>query len=636
MKLLKKVVAAVTAVVVSVTAMSFMSFASSAENDVFFKFAQNKQLSSNGTKSITYSSNGIRVVSDDNNIQNCNGYMPESDRRYIQAVYDVSEQGTQSALQTLQTDKRSYRVSADIYLHKVVGVKTMRNIGKQGNDYTYHDWYRKYDKEKDKYLDLATVKDLGFASEVILIFTGKDENGKTVTYRSEIQVSSVERPKKTLVTNLPKNMASVDTLTVRFAQSSGWITAIKSLDCEVSNLKVTKLATPTNPIQEPKEGCLVDYTDAYIYSQLGLSRIDFSAMVDMTVDESSELYPNSAMSFYGKGFVGPDQFHHGWEDVGVSAGFDMGKLSEYDGVECYVLSRKTDMWTVGFTIDFKVMLPNRDAKGNYLDKNGKKVSGIDKAYFFPWTFMIPEQSRPAAHAGTVMKFTFDFKDFKTAPLSELMATADRIGADIGEYYDDAIENGTISFNEYKKYAYCFNIEKGLYAFTGKDIVVDFSVGDLYGCKYDKYGDLTSNMPAPAAYVDPNPGVNTVDSDAVAKYVELYTQLPKDAAAYYNDPDGKLKEILSEYLALWGTMNKKTKKELELTYGYTEKEYMHLALIWDDVYGESDGPTAIDLDYDDDFGFDVNPDSGTALPITLSVSLIGTAAVLTAIRRKRKA
>lgn len=630
MKMIKRALAAVLCAAVAVSVMSISAVSASAASDVFFAFSSGKKISQNGIKDISYTSNGIRVTSDDSKIQNCNGRLPESEKQYIEAVYNLSGSDTQAALATVQQDKTLYRISADINLHKVIGVKSMKNPNSAANEYTYLDWNRKRDKDGN-YTDKNTVKNMGFGVETILIYSGKDSEGKTVEYKSVTTVSSVENPKKTLSTNLPKNMVSIDKLTVRFAQGSDWVTAVKSLDCEISNIKVTKLSKATNPIQDPKSDCVVDFTTACQVYQLGSARMAFSGMVNMTVDESSELYPNSAMSFYGKGYIGPDCFSHGWEDMGVGADVEMGRLKDYDGIEFYALSRKTDQWTVGFTVNVSVWLPNRDAKGNYLDKNGKKVSGIDKAYFFPWTFLINENKRPAMHAGTVMKFKFGFDEFESNTIDELSKVCDRLGAEIGEYYDDAIENKTLKLEDYKQYIRRIDIAKGLYAFTGKNIVVDYSFGDVYGCKRDKYGDLTSNMPAPAAYVDPNKD-NVVNDKQIQAFIELYKELPKEESAYYNDPDGTLKTKLAKLLSLWGVMSDKTKKELELTYGYTEADYSKMALIYDSVYGEFDGPTDIDLDYEDDM---TNPDSGSTLPIALAVAALGAGAVLVAVKRTRK-
>ena len=637
MKTIKRISATLLALMLTLSVMSVGAITASADSDLFFKFSKDKEVSQNGLKTITYTDSGMKFVSPADSYEVCYGRLTEEEKSYIEATYDLSGEDTQAALATAQSDKNLYRVTCDIKLNKVEGVTGA------GKTYTYKDWNRKRDEDTLEYTDEDTVKDMGFGVEAILIFKGKDAEGKEVSYKTQSTVSPVEFPSKTLSTNLPADFVTIDTVTVRFGQGSDLVVGVRNLDCEIGNLKVTKLSTPAYEMVEPNEDCVVDYSNAYVY-QLGSARMAYSGMITANADEScTELYPNSAYTFKGTGYVGPDCFSHGWEDMGVAAVLKDGALSKYDGVQCYFISRETDNWTVAIgTFLIKLMVPNRDAKGNYLDANGKKVSTEAEALKIPVQFEIPEKNRPASHAGTVMKFTFDFNDFE--PSFQAFTSyidASKYSDVIGEYYDEMIEKKTMKLNDYKQYATEFHIAKGLYAYTGKP-TVDFSVGDVYGCKYDKYGELSSSMPEPTKYEyeDPNAG-NVADDSAIQRFVELYEALPKmdDLSKYYAD-DGTLKAQLSELMQIWGSLNEKSKKILEVDYGITQNDYAELAQIWDLVFGEFDAPQNDDFSLGaDDFGFGfdlgVNPETGVSAPVSIAVTAIAAAAVIVAIKRKRK-
>ena len=639
MKTIKRISAIALALMLAFSVMSIGAVTASADSDLFFKFSKDKEISQNGLKTITYTDSGMKFVSPDDSYEVCSGKLTEAEKSYIEATYDLSAEDTQAALATAHSDKTLYRVTCDINLKKVVGVDSA------GKEVTYKDWNRKRDESTGDYTDKDTVKDMGYGVEAILIYKGKDAEGNEVSFKTQTTVSSVEFPKKTLSTNLPANFATIDTVTVRFGQGSDRVVGVKSLDCEIGNLKITKLSTPSYEIVEPQSDCVIDFTNAYIH-QLGSARMAYSGMVTANVDEScTELYPNSAYTFKGTGYVGPDCFSHGWEDMGVAAELKEGALSEYDGIQCFFISRKTDNWTVGIgTVLIKLMVPNRDAKGNYLDAKGKKVATEEEALKIPVSFAIPEQNRPAAHAGTVMTFKFDFNDFKPNydTFVGYLETSD-YGDVIGEYYDEMMESKTMNLNDYKQYATEFHIAKGLYAYTGKP-TIDFSVGDVYGCKYDKYGELTSNMPQPTKYEYKDPNADkAVDETSVQRFVELYEELPKmdELSLYYAD-DGTLKDKLYELMTLWSSMNEKSKTVLEVDYGITQNKYAEMAQIWDLVFGEFDVPQnddfslgGDDLGFGFDLGLDPNPETGVSVPVSLAVTAIAAGAVLVAIKRKRK-
>lgn len=619
MKATKRVLALVIALVLALSVMSISAITVSADSDVFFKFTKEAEKSQNGLTSITYTDSGMTFVSPDDSYEKCGGRLTEEERSYIQAEYDLSDEATQSALATVQSDKTTYRITCDINLKNCVGV------GKTGKDYIYTDWKRVRDANNN-YIDEETVKKLGYGVEAILIYNGKDAEGKDVSFKTETTVSPVEHPKKTLSTNLPTTFKTIESVIVRFGQGSDAVVGVRSLNCEISNLKMTKLSKPSYAMKNPESDCIVDYSNAYIY-QLGSARMAISGMVTANVDESTELYPNSAYTFQGKGFVGPDCFKHGWEDMGVKAMLKDGALANYDGFEFYVISRKTDTWTVAFTILAELMVPNRDKNGNYLDAKGKVVATEAEALKIPLTFRIPEKDSPAAHPGTIMKFQFKLEDFE--PQFDAFMTyikTSSYGRAIGEYYDKMLEDKTMNLKDYSKYITSISTTKGLYAFTG-EANVDFSVGDIYGCKVDEYGELSSNMPAPATYVDPNAG-NEVDADATKKVADLYNEL-KDCTQAMFEADASLLAKLNDFVSQYNALNAKSKISLEKDHGIKESDCSPLIAI-SAILSIGDFDSG-----DSGFGFGLgSPATGASTPVAIAVATIGALAVLFAVKRKK--
>ena len=226
-----------------------------------------------------------------------------------------------------------------------------------------------------------------------------------------------------------------------------------------------------------------------------------------------------------------------------------------------------------------------------------------------------------------MKFQFKLEDFE-AQFDSFMTyiNVSKYGKVIGEYYDKMIEAKTMNLKDYSKYITSISTTTGLYAFTG-EANVDFSVGDIYGCKVDEYGELSSNMPAPATYVDPNAG-NEVDVEATKKVADLYNEL-KDCTQAMFEADAALLAKLNDFVSQYNALNAKSKISLEKDHGITEADCSSLIAIAA-ILGVGDFDSG-----DSGFGFGLgSPATGASAPVAIAVAAIGAAAVLFAVKRKK--
>ena len=646
MKRITRLFSAVLCLALVLSLFGVMTVTVSADSNVFYKFESGKNTNKNGIKTLEYNSNGMHIVSDDSNLQVCWGRLKDDQKKFIEAKFNAADSATQANLKTVTDDPTSYKIAIDIDLKKVIGFNAT------GADFTYYNWdVKRVDPEDpNSEIDPASKKDMGFGVETILILNGKDASGNASSYQTETTVSTVEHPKKTLTMTVPSTIATLDEIVVRFAQGSDLVRGIKSLDVNISNVKIQKSASG-GAFGAPGNDCVVDWTKS-VWSQLGSSRMAYSGMVNMTASEYSELYPNSAANFSGKGFVGPDCFSHGWEDMGAQGQVKSGALKDYDGIEFYMLSRDTDQWTVAFGVNIKTLLPAKDENGNFIDKNGKKVSSEADAFKIPITFAIPEKDREAAHAGTILKFTYNFNQFIcSTTFTDMENYCKAAGLDIDNIlpvdseYDVLIADAgeglpsAYALAKYKKYITSISVSKGLYAFTGKDVPVEFVISDIYGCKADDFGKLTSDILKPEKYTPPDTDV--VDKAAVDAFIKEYKALPKEASAYVGHDD--LIARLKALIKLYNAMNLVTKQEVVKQLGYTGKDAMDkwqadwskMIAIYAQVGNDEDfDPETGDFDLGDDDDFD-SPDTGASFPIALAVVAIGAGAALVATKKNRK-
>ena len=195
-----------------------------------------------------------------------------------------------------------------------------------------------------------------------------------------------------------------------------------------------------------------------------------------------------------------------------------------------------------------------DDKGNIVDES--------EAAYYEVTFALAENNLPTVMKGEINVVTLDFAD--------CILSLNNLPEEFGYYYDN------LTLADCKQYITEFSMNKG--EMTIGELTVDFSVGDVYGARYNEDGELVYNMPLAGDYTPPPE--EQPDTEAAARINELYQTLPKDMDSYIGN--NTLIAQLQEFVDLWTATSPKTKTYIERTYGITVDDYMPLYYIYDDL------------------------------------------------------
>lgn len=513
----------------------------------FFSFSPDKVTESLGVKAITATDDGgilFESTENDFSIKSAYNLKDGEEPRFITAVFDTDDAEISQGLETLRAEPNYRKLSIDFELLHCDGF---------ANDEIYE--YTEFGKKND-----TSRKQMGFGADVRIYINGTDADGQAVQTFLMRFLSPVENPKKNATFSLNPNMVSVDNVTMEVSWRGDTVEGITNVELDVSSIYIVENDTQYAQPSEPEEDCLIDWS-YYPAKQGGSGRLSFSGAVTMDVTEDV-LYPVSAATFTGTGYAGWNQSDWRWEDVGVTAeDLAPGLFNDYDGVAFYVKSGAEDFTSRIGGVGAICYVPNRDESGNYLDDKGNIVDESEAAYY-EVTFALAENNLPTVMKGEINVVTLDFAD--------CILSLNNLPEEFGYYYDN------LTLADCKQYITEFSMNKG--EMTIGELTVDFSVGDIYGAKYNEDGELVYNMPLAGDYTPPPE--EQPDTEAAARINELYQSLPKDMDSYIGN--NTLIAQLQEFVDLWTATSAKTKTYIERTYGITVDDYMPLYYIYDDL------------------------------------------------------
>ena len=579
-------------VVCSVTATVF---ADSVER-TFFAFNAEANTAMEGLQPIVYDGNGgMTWKSDDNNLRTCSGAgqkpLAWDQREYIEADFSLDNEETQTAFAYAASDKQRYQITTDVNL-KWASSKGAPWSGDKQDDYNYPAWIKG---------DTETKMGMGLIVEIYLY--GVDAEGNEVKALGQKWVSPVEHPQKTVRVTIPEAMTAVTDVKVRLDNTSWRVYALKKVEIDIGALQVTRLDEALYVPADPEEGCIVDFTTANAIEN-GCSRSMISGATDMEVTESI-FYPASGVHFIADDpKFGDNNKDWCWEDTCAEIQIEPGALSGYDGLECYVTISETTYTNQVWGINLSGYLPDRNEDGSYnYDENGE----IKQAYV---DFANGESDRPIVMKdGGVYKVQLDFSTF--------VVDLTKVPEDFGYYYDTRTVADCLQFID--------NIRIGIGAMAisdGSEMTIDYALSDIYGYHLNEEGEPVSNLPAAEGYVAPEKEV--ADPALAEQIAALYEQLPKDAAAYENNP--ALVSELENFINLWSSMNSKTQAYLEEVYGLTSDDYIVLSIIYSDLGFGDLGDLSMDVD---------NPSNGVVIPVGMFVLATGAGVTVGLTRRRRR-